>query len=94
MVEVENMLQGSFLICVPGQSSTNRNDCSSNSIQGEYLKILKNFLNLIYEPVLVKHKMSDEIDRVQAMTMMYLLKNKAILDDVWSYLDSQKSHDS
>ena len=61
MLEIENLLQGSYLITVPGQGLANRDDCS-NSIKGEYYNILKSFLNLIHKPLLVKFNMEKEID--------------------------------
>jgi hypothetical protein len=65
-------------------------DTSSLSIQGEFLKVLKSFLNLVYNPVLVRFNMAAEQEEVQHITIHVLLKNPVILKDVWSALDRKK----
>jgi len=66
MVEVSTMFNESFLLTVPGYSSSNRlDDFQGRSLQGEFFKVLKDFLNLIYNPVLDKHDMAEEKETVQ-----------------------------
>ena len=84
------MLNNSYLFTVPGQSQESRLD-QTNSINGEYLKIIKAFLNLIYAPVLLENNMEAAIEEVHHLTMMILLKNPHILRDVWSTLDKVRS---
>ena len=51
--ELDSILRQSYLLTVPGYESQGRlDDNLSASINGEFLKILKSFINLIYEPVL------------------------------------------
>jgi restriction endonuclease len=90
MVEIKNMFTSSFLLTNSYSQDGRLDDTSSASIQGEFLKVLKSFLNLIYNPVLVKHDMVQEQQEVQNITIQILLKNAAILKDVWSALDKKK----
>lgn len=88
MLEINSLLNESFLLQVPGESQTDRFDvATSNSIQGKYLRMIKSMLNLIYEPVLVKNDMKDAIDEVHHLTIVVLLKNPSILSDVWRAFD-------
>jgi hypothetical protein len=51
---IDNMLRNSFLFTEPGNSTTGRlDDTSCSSINGEYLKMLKSFLNTAWEPILI-----------------------------------------
>ena len=68
-------------------------DTSSFSIHGEYLKVLKSFLNLIYEPIFVKYDRADEIYQVKKLSVEVLLKNPLILKDVWKQLEQKKKGD-
>lgn len=65
-------------------------DTSSYSISGEYLRTLKSFLNLIYDPIFLKNNMQDEIFQVKKLSVEVLLKNPTILKDVWRQLDLKK----
>lgn len=60
---------------------------TSSTIQGKYLRVIKSFLNLIYEPVLLKNEMRDAIEEVHHLTIVVLLKNPSILADVWRAFD-------
>ena len=91
MVEVDQMLRASSLLAAPGQSgSAKLDDFSSKSIDGEFMKVLKSYLNLIFEPVLVKNQMEREIADVRSLTIEVLLKNPVILKDVWLAIDNRK----
>ena len=91
MVEVDQMLRASSLLATSGQLGTAKlDDFSSKSIDGQFLKVLKSYLNLIFEPVLVKNQMEREMEDVRSLTIEVLLKNPVILKDVWLALDNQK----
>lgn len=92
MVEIANMLNHSYLFTVPGHSQEGRLDQSSHSsIHGEFLKVMKSFLNLIYRPVLIENNMETAIEAVHNLTFTIMLKNPDILRDVWSTLDRARS---
>ena len=81
---IDNMLRNSFLFTEPGHSSQGRlDDTSSSSINGEYLKMLKSFLNLAWEPILIPQG-EETREVVMFLTLEVLLKNPIILEEVWT----------
>ena len=83
---IDNMLRNSFLFTEPGHSSQSRlDDTSSSSINGEYLKMLKSFLNTAWEPILIPQG-EETKEMVMYLTLEVLLKNPIILEEVWKQI--------
>lgn len=89
MVEVDQMLRASYLFAASGQSVDDYLS-GTGSIRGEFMKVIKSYLNLIFEPILVKNRMEREIDGVRSLTIEVLLKDPVILNDVWHALDDKR----
>jgi len=81
MIEIEN-LTGCLVMNESGEDLL--------SMQGEFLKMLKAFFNLIFEPVLQANSMKQEINMVKDLTISDLVKSPAILKDLWSVIDSKR----
>lgn len=58
---------------------------------GEFLKVLKSFINLVYEPVLLKYGSEEDLQAVRAVTVDVLLKNGKLLRQVWKQVDQSRS---
>lgn len=95
--EIDQIIRQSPLLTLPGHGSSSRLDDDSSatqtSINGEFLKVLKAFLNLIYEPVLVQEDLEAEIAIVRAVTLEVLLKDARLLRDVWRHIDASRAGD-
>jgi hypothetical protein len=89
MVELDQMLRASYLFAASGQPADDSSS-GTGSIRGEFMKVIKSYLNLIFEPVLVKNRMEREMDEVRSLTIEVLLKDPVILNDVWHALDDKK----
>ena len=61
-------------------------DGVSYSLSGEYLKIYKAFLNLVYKPILVEMGLENEIETLKNLVIEVLLKNPVVLNDIWKSL--------
>jgi len=66
-----------------GDSEGRIDDSDLPGVNGQFLKVLKCFLNLIWEPVLEEYGRVDDMQDIQDLTATILLKNPAILKDVW-----------
>ena len=69
-------------------NESNSREYEHSTSQNEYLGLLKSFLNLIYEPILLQFKKQKEIDIVQKLTVDYLLKNHGVLSSFWKKYNS------
>lgn len=52
--------------------------------------MLTSFINLVYEPILARHRKEDDIRCVRAVTLEVLLQNPQLLRDVWRQLDASR----
>ena len=52
--------------------------------------MIKSFLNLVWTPVLENFNKEEDIRNVQDFTVSILLKNPALLKDVWAQYHIQK----
>jgi len=92
--EIDAIIRQSPLLYAAGNGSLSRMDIdvsSQTSAAGEFLKVLKSLINLIYEPVLVKHGKEEDKRVVHAVTLEVLLKNAQLLKDVWRQADASRS---
>ena len=94
MREIDAIIRQSPLLYAAGNGSLSRMDIdvsSQTSAAGDFLKVLKSLINLIYEPVLVKHGKEEDKRVVHAVTLEVLLKNAQLLKDVWRQADASRS---
>lgn len=88
MDEIAQLMSASCLFNAAGRSNLGE---STPGIHGQYLNVLKSFLNLVYTPILAANERTDAMRLVQNLTMEILLKNPEILNSIWRNLDNQRT---
>jgi hypothetical protein len=58
-------------------------DASCPFTNGDVLKVMKAFINLIFQPILVAHGKTEDLALATELTSRFLLTNPNILKDLW-----------
>ena len=98
MSQLDTLLRQSPLLLMASRSFSPQLDISAastfsshTSMNGEFLKVLKSFINLVYEPILLRYGSEEDSQAVQAVTVDVLLKNGKLLRQVWKQIDQSRS---